>query len=659
MTDTWIQITTEPLSGVNKIQYVRILIDSFTDIRSGVMGPTDAEDLEVLRTKMQAKLSLVSDAGDRAWLTALLPVLIDIHQQGWILKYEHNHIWGDRPESGASREALRAKLIARRDQQLMEPSVRKFIQGMEQWKLYRGRRISIFSLLADGRQIADMFAKDNNRIRPYLEFVTSTARCDFTGLRLQDIWRYIRHTWTNPYESIPGRSLQIIVRDAAIEGHPVIGIAALSSAAVSLGVRDRFIGWDTVDVVSKLIQDKTSNALLWAQSVIEKAIDEIYCSDFIQEGLLPSSKHYWTREHAQSLTSVATQARASHHRLMEGADYKSAELSQQYGGVDWERQAKMPLFRAKRALDLANAIELKNAVLAFLEPCDGKSALMTLKEMFAKVVRVARSKTVGTEIADLTVCGAVAPYSHLAAGKLVAMLATSPDAVAEYKRRYANVAGIIASSMAGRPISRPANLCFVGTTSLYGKRPNQYDRLNMPASIVGGSATQAIRFHHVHDSGARKTKGVGTFQFASQTIKELENYAVAQKGGWKVNNVFGEGTSPKLRGLRTGLELLGLNAMELLVHGIEKCIYGVLLASNADRYLLGLDSQPTWLFCKDSSVQYCNSIADWWAQRWARGRFANQAVKLCLQRETLVYPIQHSARVQLPPIDSGQSELFI
>ena len=69
---------------------------------------------------------------------------------------------------------------------------------------------------------------------PYLQFVTATARCEYTGLRLLDVWRYVRHTWANPYESIPGRSLQILVRDAAAENHPVMGIAALSSVSVSV-----------------------------------------------------------------------------------------------------------------------------------------------------------------------------------------------------------------------------------------------------------------------------------------------------------------------------------------------------------------------------------------------------------------------------------------
>lgn len=659
MTDHWIPITTQLVTGRGRIRGVKKILAACQDIRSDGTAPSDADDLEDLRHELQTAIASVSDSVERQWLTALLPVIFDLHQQGWQLKYDRNKILGARTEGGVSRDALRARLVARRNQQLVEPSVIKFVQTMESWQLFQGRRTSIFSLLADGREVVARLAKDPESIKPYIQFVNATTRCTFTGLRLQDIWRYFRHTWTNPYESIPGRSLQILVRDGGHPDNPVIGIAALSSAAVSLGARDRFIGWDTTQVVANLLRDSPVNALVWAYGVLETALSEIYYIDFVRENVLPADKTRWNVTHAKELQCIAEHARASHHRLMDGTDYKSSEEGQ-YGGVDWEAQAEMPLFRAKRATELASIVELKASIEAIRTPHTEASTkpLTSNTAILTRVVKLARSKTVGTEIADLTICGALAPYSHLAAGKLVAMLAVSPAAVAEYKQRYASVAGIISSSMAGRPMVRAANLCYVGTTSLYGKRPNQYDRLSMPAATVGGSKTASIKFHYIQDSGGRRTKGVGTFHFSPQTIKALEQFAVAQKGGWHVNNVFGEGTSPKLRGLRSGLELLGLNSDELLVHGIEKSVYGVLLASNVDQYLLGFDPSPKWLFNPALDDTCCKSIGLWWAQRWGLGRLSNDEVRLRMRRETIVYPIRHSARVQLPPLSSGQSEMF-
>src|SRR5229473_3354733 len=148
----------------------------------------------------------------------------------------------------------------------------------------------------------------------------------------------------------------------------------------------------------------------------------------------------------------------------------------------------------------------------------------TGRAAFLKVVRLARSMTVGTEIADLTVCGAVPPYNALLGGKLVAMLATSPEVVLEYKRRYQSLPSIIASSMAGRAIVRPANLVFVGTTSLYGERPNQYDRTSYPCDIVGGPKGESVRYRYLTSRERSRTSGVGTFQFGRDTKAAIEKY---------------------------------------------------------------------------------------------------------------------------------------
>ena len=92
----------------------------------------------------------------------------------------------------------------------------------------------------------------------------------------------------------------------------------------------------------------------------------------------------------------------------------------------------------------------------------------------------------------------------------------------------------------------------------------------MNASIVGGDPTSYIRYEYIRDVADSRTRGVGSFQFSSKTLKGLEVYMSGVRGGWKANNLFGEGTSPKLRGLRDGLMGLGLKAEDLLIHGIER-----------------------------------------------------------------------------------------
>ena len=80
-------------------------------------------------------------------------------------------------------------------------------------------------------------------VQPYLQLVEDGARCEFTGQRLADIWRYFRFTWATAPETTPGRTLLYLVRDAARPLHPVMGLASLENAPVFIACRDDALGW--------------------------------------------------------------------------------------------------------------------------------------------------------------------------------------------------------------------------------------------------------------------------------------------------------------------------------------------------------------------------------------------------------------------------------
>jgi hypothetical protein len=650
MTD-WTQLTSTPITGRPAAAFVRALLALLARIATNATERDAPGEVEEVIALAQARAQELKDPDVRAWGESFASVAGDLVQQGWALEFRKQHLYGQRPLATMSREMLRQRLLVRRNEQLLKPSVREFVEKMERWRLYRGTRTSVFSLMRDGRALARALADSvplGDLVDPYVQFVTSEGVCEHTGLRMLDIWRYFRHTWSNPYESVPGRSLQLLVRDRAAPFHPVIGIAALSSAAVRLGPRDRFIGWDTDQVVDRLLAGESAVALAWGREVIRNAISEIYVVDLVRDKILPAECNEWTLDTASACAEAGEIARAQHHRLMEAKEYKANDdVSTEEACIV---RAELYLFRAKRASELAKLIPL------LLQLKDGLPEGGGCRDLLSRTVRIARSKTVGTEIADLTVCGAVAPYAHLAGGKLVAMLAVTPEVVKEYKRRYQGVPGIIASSMAGRPIGRPANLCYVGTTSLYGRRPNQYDRLGVSADLVGGDTATSLRYEFIRDEADSRTQGIGTFHFSSRTLKGLERFVQGRKGGWKVNNLFGEGTSAKLRGLRDGLMALGLEADELLVHGMERCMYGVKLARNLDRYLLGLDAQPEWVF--DREHEAAGEVARWWIERWGSGRAKRDDVREGIEREGLAHPIRHRARVDLPEKDDGQGVIF-
>jgi hypothetical protein len=446
-----------------------------------------------------------------------------------------------------------------------------------------------------------------------------------------------------------------LVRDAAAPNHPVMGIAAISSAAVQLDARDRFIGWLGEDIIAECQQNPNPEYADWALATIDKALKAIYRQDFLEKGILPAQvpKHI-PQSTTDKLQKLAAKARDEHYARAEVTQNKANSDASGVKAADWQKYARSLLFTSKRAREIATLLDTRNTLQsAFDRAPDAKRLEVLLasaagRAAFSKVVRLARSMTVGTEIADLSVCGAVPPYNALLGGKLVAMLAASPEVVLEYRRRYQSLPSIIASSMAGRAIVRPANLVFIGTTSLYGERPNQYDRTSYPCDVVGGPEGESVRYRYLTSFERNRTSGVGTFQFGRDTKAAIEKYLSSTTNGRRVNNVFGEGTSPKLRSLRDGLNALDINSDEMLQHGMKKVVYGVPLVANPARYLLRLDDSPHYLFSLNEAHMSTATIAQHWFERWASARMKRSETELKLLAHTLVRPVHHGARVVLP-----------
>jgi hypothetical protein len=307
-------------------------------------------------------------------------------------------------------------------------------------------------------------------------------------------------------------------------------------------------------------------------------------------------------------------------------------------------RARTHLFRSKRALALASYLRAR-AVLneAFQgKPTPEKLAALAGtgygSDAIRRVLKKAKADRVGIAVADVTVCGAVQPYNALLGGKLTAMLATSPEVVHTYRRRYARAESEIASSVAGRSIVRASKLVLLGTTSLYGVGSSQYNRIKIPTGPLGG-ATEVIRYEELGRSEA-----FGTSQYSEETVHALVDL-VQQSDAQRVNSIFGEGVSPKLRKVRQALDLLNLPSAMLLRHHRPRVIYAVSLIRNLADYLLGLAKQPDYIFPANEGPAATAAISGWWRERWLRHRILSDEVLEEVARHTRVHPVTHGARV--------------
>ena len=635
-------------------------------------------DDEDRRRIVEAEVQAYRDAAplwpvqDRQMLVAAGHVLADLVEQGWQFKIRGEVIKARlqaqvAADPMAEKARVRQQELLKRDEQLRQPAVREFVRYMERRRVHGGRFVSIFSLMRDGRELASALkaaraaltnattAPLDGVVAPYLQIVSAGERCPFTGLLLQDIWRYFRHTWTSQYTSVPGRTMMFLVRDAAAESHPIVGIAALSSPIVQIRERDEWIGW-LPETFLAAVRERPSNKIAgWLVRVIDGGIDEIYLEDLLSEKVVSRAElRSPTAEVVDRLQMHGVEQRKLHHRYMRSVDYKRAREEKEGA---WEERAKTHLFQSKRALALAGLLEARMVVRRHFgrsPSAKGLGALLEDPEGFRiarRMVRRAKAERVGIAMADISVCGAVPPYNAVLGGKLVSMLMAGPEVVEAYHARYEKAMSEIASSMAGRPVVRPPHLVFLGTTSLYGGGSSQYNRIRIPCDRMGGASADTIEFTRLGMS-----ESFGTSQYGEDTVDALADLVQQGSGGQRVNSIFGEGVSPKLRKVREGLELLGFPPESLLRHGRQRIVYGVTLIRNTRDFLLGIDAKPKYLFAPRLGVEGTRAISGWWKERWLRNRIASDEVLAQVASHTPIYPNKHGARVTLPS-EGGQEDL--
>lgn len=586
-------------------------------------------------------------------------VLIDLYRQGWTVRHgmnSHIEVCPPKQSDVANHEKRRVQEqeLLQRDEQLRRPTVERFIQRMETPREHEGRLVSILDLMRDGRELADSLrdlrlsegspSDVKSVIDPYLQIVHPKERDQLTGLKLMDVWRYFRHTWSNPYTTVPGRTMLLLVRDRAVDSHPVIGIAALSSPIVQLDERDRWIGWRSQDVLAELTLRPTSAHAQWLVDRLEKRRREIYVDDLIRDELFwPRLWDVPTAAAEAALREEAKIRRLDHQRLSRRAHLDAFDRDHP---DFWIRRAESDLYRSKRCLLLADLMRDKAALAEFLypSPCVGglRRALENRNARLAirAIARRAKADSIGTEVADLTVCGAIAPYREVIGGKLITMLTMSPTVVSTYRHKYHQHESEIASSIAGRPISRASTLAYIGTTSLYGTTSSQYNRVHIPAEVLEAKAD--IRLERLG-----RSKSYGTSHLSTETVAALVRLSEHTRTGARINSLFGEGVNPKLRKVRAGLDALGWPSDELLQHGRQRIIYGVSLVENLKKYLLGMNSRPRYL-AKTQLADDIQRIANWWGDRWLLPRIQSDEILERVALHTVERPIQHGARVPLP-----------
>jgi len=180
------------------------------------------------------------------------------------------------------------------------------------------------------------------------------------------------------------------------------------------------------------------------------------------------------------------------------------------------------------------------------------------------------------------------------------------------------------------------------TTSLYGNSSSQYNRLRLLRSDHPDLA-QDINWVRL-----ARTMGFGTHHLSAITLDALRKVSEAVHGARRVNNRFGEGSSPRMRQTREGLEALGIESDAVLNYATPRLFYGCEVHKDAIAELLGLCVQT------QSTGSSVNAIADAWRRRWLAGRITQPDI---LDRLHQLGPATIRRSLQVPEIN-GQFELL-
>lgn len=154
----------------------------------------------------------------------------------------------------------------------------------------------------------------------------------------------------------------------------------------------------------------------------------------------------------------------------------------------------------------------------------------------------------------------------------------------------------------------------MGTTSLYSIGSSQYNRLKIPKDAI----------HAKSDVLWKKlgyTTGYGTLHISRATTLCLKE-AMGENN--KINHVFGEGPSPKMRllvaSIRDLLETSHEDTKEFTKHAMSRIVYGAKIACNMSPYMLGVDQRPAFYFDTEDPAAGTGSIIRFWQRRWLAHR---------------------------------------
>jgi hypothetical protein len=267
---------------------------------------------------------------------------------------------------------------------------------------------------------------------------------------------------------------------------------------------------------------------------------------------------------------------------------------------------------------IAYLLRLAHGEITFAKLASG-SALSDADRGLREGVRAIHDLTLPRVHMDVTVCGAVPPFSHALGGKLVVAFLAHPEIVSI----TAGMPGAIVqdlfhpNSIVG--LLPACGILVLTTKGLYPSHSALYNRSRVPG--------------HERDLVIRKigeTRGETTTLLSLRSGRLAAHAAEGPRAGVRVSSYYGTGGSKRMRLMESAVVALGL-PHAFLHAGIARPVYGVKLAANVEQ-VIWAGRQPDWEIRNELDGKgYSAAAVSLWRRRWlsqAGNRLASRAGNL-------------------------------
>jgi len=581
-----------------------------------------------------------------------------------------------------------------RKAQFEEKSIREFIREMEEPDYHKGRSVSIRDLIADGPSLYEDLSRLQDRprekittalsdaIQPYVQVAEKGVDDVHTGRDLHNIWRYFRYTWLTPNNSVPGRNIHFLIRDAARDHHPVMGIASIASSMMNLRQRDKYLGWrldaveEELERKSRIItheeqlpkEERTENRetrtvkkteYLETEEKKEQRVSE-YCQmlrSAVETAILESIENIRYDDFIQrcpDLTQTnfdqATDTVMRRLKQLEGlATYVFKNKPPLVGNVDNPDEYENIFDPDEFGLNPADLkdLDIKDRDPDKLDSWEKKSeTALFIKKRANALQKLLRDRKYFQEFSEQSDREFIENTLESERGRRALK-----TALKEMKKRrvgagmmniqvcgaippYNHILGgkLVAMALTGPEVINAYRNKYEGyrskiASAMKGEpviKENELVFLDTTGLFKVGSA-QYDRVRVPTPSGKityekiGTTEGYGSVQFGVSTRERLVKVTEILENRKAVRGRFGEGIAPKMRKIRNGLENLGLNG-DLLKHESPRVIYAVPIAEDFREYLFGLTDDPDYYWPMEDPAEEQQQIYDYWKYRWVSKR---------------------------------------